>query len=330
LFGQADEMYADRLKNVQDTFRRIVAGETFSPSGPSGSGIAALNTGITSSNATSSAFGASGFGTTGGGNPGPFSAFSAKPVAFGASSTPVSAFGTSGAGVASQGAGFPTPSSATFGGFGVSNSTTLGQPASAAPTPAFGAFSQPAKAPAFGSTTFGQSSFGAAPASAPTFGQSAFGQPKPQSAFGQSGFGQFASASAAMAPPNPVSQTTSSAVLSQQVAPSTAFPPSNQLTSAFGSTAPVTSAFGTAARPPAFGQPLTVNTGGQSGAQGFNGALPTLSAGVSAPAAPDPYAHLLPPNYIQTLPESIKAAFAREEDFEWGNIPEWIPPTEMR
>jgi nucleoporin NUP42 len=44
---------------------------------------------------------------------------------------------------------------------------------------------------------------------------------------------------------------------------------------------------------------------------------------------PDRYAALLPANYVDILPPDVKAAFAAEK-FEWGKIPEWIPPKEVR
>ncbi|KAI0371465.1 hypothetical protein BV20DRAFT_942090, partial [Pilatotrama ljubarskyi] len=43
------------------------------------------------------------------------------------------------------------------------------------------------------------------------------------------------------------------------------------------------------------------------------------------------YDELLPPNYIELLPKGALEAFKQEGDaFEWGNIPEWIPPKELR
>jgi nucleoporin NUP42 len=43
----------------------------------------------------------------------------------------------------------------------------------------------------------------------------------------------------------------------------------------------------------------------------------------------DPYAALLPSNYLDLLPKAVKDAFASKE-FQWGHVPEWIPPPEMR
>ncbi|KAI9057654.1 hypothetical protein FKP32DRAFT_1583455, partial [Trametes sanguinea] len=43
------------------------------------------------------------------------------------------------------------------------------------------------------------------------------------------------------------------------------------------------------------------------------------------------YDELLPPNYIELLPQAALDAFRGEGDkFDWANIPEWIPPKELR
>lgn len=41
------------------------------------------------------------------------------------------------------------------------------------------------------------------------------------------------------------------------------------------------------------------------------------------------YDALLPENYMQLLPKAVRAAFESEK-FEWGKVPEWIPPKELR
>lgn len=43
----------------------------------------------------------------------------------------------------------------------------------------------------------------------------------------------------------------------------------------------------------------------------------------------DKYDELLPPNYMDFLPGPAKEAFERSK-FEWGKIPEWIPPIQLR
>jgi len=42
-----------------------------------------------------------------------------------------------------------------------------------------------------------------------------------------------------------------------------------------------------------------------------------------------PYDSQLPPNYITMLPQRVVEAF-RAEKFEWGNVPDWVPPLELR
>jgi nucleoporin NUP42 len=43
----------------------------------------------------------------------------------------------------------------------------------------------------------------------------------------------------------------------------------------------------------------------------------------------DKYDALLPDNYVEIIPESAKEAF-KNPKFTWGNIPEWVPPKELR
>ena len=43
----------------------------------------------------------------------------------------------------------------------------------------------------------------------------------------------------------------------------------------------------------------------------------------------DKYDALLPENYIDLIPKKAREAFEAKK-FEWGNIPEWIPPKELR
>ena len=43
------------------------------------------------------------------------------------------------------------------------------------------------------------------------------------------------------------------------------------------------------------------------------------------------YDDLLPPNYVDLVPKAAMEAFRSEsEKFDWKNIPEWIPPKEVR
>jgi nucleoporin NUP42 len=43
----------------------------------------------------------------------------------------------------------------------------------------------------------------------------------------------------------------------------------------------------------------------------------------------DPYDALLPANYSSLLPDDVRAAFAAPR-FSWDNVPDWIPPLDMR
>ncbi|TFK94892.1 hypothetical protein K466DRAFT_475338 [Polyporus arcularius HHB13444] len=43
------------------------------------------------------------------------------------------------------------------------------------------------------------------------------------------------------------------------------------------------------------------------------------------------YDDLLPPNYVELVPKAALEAFRSEsEKFDWKNIPEWVPPKELR
>ncbi|THH14183.1 hypothetical protein EW146_g6130 [Bondarzewia mesenterica] len=43
----------------------------------------------------------------------------------------------------------------------------------------------------------------------------------------------------------------------------------------------------------------------------------------------DKYDVLLPSDYLSLIPKSARDAFEATR-FDWGNVPEWVPPTEMR
>ncbi|PAV21417.1 hypothetical protein PNOK_0404400 [Pyrrhoderma noxium] len=175
------------------------------------------------------------------------------------------------------------------------------KPVSAFGQPAFG--QQQQTQPVFGQPSQPVSAFAQAAKGNPVFGQpsqpvSAFGQPvvQPVSAFGQ--------------PAQPVS------AFGQPTQPVSAFAQPTQPVSAF-------------TQPPAFGNP----------GQGFAG-LPQkpkpsspdfTSALSSVKAIPmlDKHDGLLPKDYANQLPADVREIFAAEK-FEWGKIPEWLPPIEMR
>ena len=43
------------------------------------------------------------------------------------------------------------------------------------------------------------------------------------------------------------------------------------------------------------------------------------------------YDDLLPANYAELVPKAALEAFkSSSEKFEWGEVPEWVPPKELR
>jgi nucleoporin NUP42 len=205
------------------------------------------------------------------------------------------------------------PGQSPFGTASPTNSA-FGRPSAFSPTSGSGGFGQ---APPFGVTNNTTSAFGQpTSASASAFGQSStspttspFGQPVSNtSTFGQptSAFGQPAAGASAFSP-------------------GAATTPFGQPTSAFGARAPVQqSAFGQAVSPASPSGPI----GGpkphaKSGAPDFANARSTYRPGL------DPYDALLPANYSSLLPDNVRAAFMAPR-FSWDNVPDWIPPLDMR
>ena len=204
----------------------------------------------------------------------------------------------------------------------------------------------------------GQSAFGAAnPASA----NSAFGRPSAFSPTSGTGFGQASAFDATNNATPPFGQPTPTAApaFGQPSVSST-----SPTVSAFGQPAPNTSAFGqptSAFGQPtlaasAFGQNATTSPFGQSNSpfgtrapaqqSAFGGGVSPVSPSGAKPhaksAAPDfanakstykpglnPYDALLPPNYSSLLPDNVRAAFTAPR-FSWDNVPDWIPPLDMR
>lgn len=222
------------------------------------------------------------------------------------------------------------PAGSVFGQSAFSGTSGAQQPQSAVgtvnPAPTNSAFGRPS---AFGLTTgsaFGQPSpFGAA--GGPT---SAFGQPTTTSAFGQTStassnpltpFGQPATT------PSAFSQPTSA--FGQPPAAS-AFGQPAATTSAFGQQTTHTSPFGAAAQQSTFGQAVSPSKSSaapsfqtKSATLDFSNAKSTYKPGLN------PYDALLPANYSSLLPDSVRAAFAAPR-FTWDNVPDWIPPLDMR
>ncbi|CAE6521570.1 unnamed protein product [Rhizoctonia solani] len=339
----------------------------FGQSGFGSSTAAPATTSAFGSAAPSSAFGQSAFGTSAAAPAFGQSAFGAKPAgsafgastggAFGAFANKSTSFGNTGTGNTTSAFGAPSTGTSAFGG------GTSGTP-SAFGSSGFGAFAsrstsfsaQPSAGSAFGSSTnnsgglfvqtntsnnnngaegmdsdtptttqpptsaFGQS----APSTTSAFGQtqqpattSAFGQTQPTSAFGSSSFG----AKSAFG----TTPTTTSSFGATPTTTNSAFGnPTSSTGSAFG-TASTSSAFGaTTAKPSAFGAASAFGSGSGS----FNTAFGEPKQNPFG-AKRDPYAALLPEDYVQTLSEGILNAF-KSDKFELGSIPECVPPLEMR
>ncbi|KAF6764154.1 hypothetical protein DFP72DRAFT_870911 [Ephemerocybe angulata] len=302
------------------------------------------------------AFGQSTFGQSAFGQPSatPASTSAFGQPAFGQSATPTapstttpsaSAFGQS------AGSSLIKPATGAFSAFsgggpgGASSSTPFAAAAAANNPPppataggggAFSAFANPNPQPsAFGSAG-GNSNTGGS-----VFGQSAFGSANPpQSAFG-------AGAPAATGAPQSVfGSTTTNAAPSAFGAPAAA---PAAATSVFGQPQGQTqSAFGGSV----FGQPQAQAQQQQPPApsSAFSAFAASGSAFAAKPTAalaapkkgPDfanakynyrpgliPHDTKLPPNYTALLPEATLAAF-KAMSFEWGKVPVWIPPVEVR
>ncbi|KAI0832871.1 hypothetical protein BC628DRAFT_1309575, partial [Trametes gibbosa] len=95
--------------------------------------------------------------------------------------------------------------------------------------------------------------------------------------------------------------------------------------SAFGQPAPSPSSFFGQPAPAALSAPKQVQGGKPDFAAGRARAKALYRPGATK------YDDLLPENYIQLLPKAALDAFRADSDrFEWGDIPEWIPPKELR
>ena len=243
-------------------------------------------------------------------NSGGFSAFAGPgPSAFANAATnpttsPGSVFGQPAFGSSSGG---PQPGQSVF---GATN-----------PTSPNSAFARPSP---FGSTSgsgFGQTS----PFNVTNNASSAFGQPPPTSA---TAFAQTPTATSTTPTTSPFSQPTpstsafgqSTSVFGQPTAASAFSQPS----SAFGTAPAQQSAFGQAVSPASQGGPTgALKPHAQSTAPDFANAKSTYRPGS------DPYDSLLPANYSSLLPDNVRAAFAASR-FSWDNVPDWIPPLDMR
>ncbi|KAF9458474.1 hypothetical protein BDZ94DRAFT_1226234 [Collybia nuda] len=96
--------------------------------------------------------------------------------------------------------------------------------------------------------------------------------------------------------------------------------------STFGqTTTPATSAFGQPSQPTSvFGQPTSAQPPKKVD-------MVAAFAKLQSAYKPNttPYDQQLPPNYMQLIPPAALDAF-QSQKFEWGKVPDWIPPLELR
>lgn len=237
--------------------------------------------------------------------------------------------------------------------------STFGQPAFGQP-----AFGQPA----FGQPSFGQTVPKPPTSTVSTTPTGAFGQPlnnaAPVSAFGQPlstpassiapGFSAFATQPSAFSLAAQTAPTAGS-VFGQpsfsQPVPATSVPTT---TSVFGNPTPApASVFGTPSDFGAFSQPpqqiiqqeqkqqtAPVWPSDNNSKSRFNSTFGAPTQSIPPPTKPSrtksvfkpgstPYDQQIPPNYKEALPRSVIQAFESQK-FEWGDVPEWIPPVENR
>ncbi|KAN0126678.1 hypothetical protein V8E52_000318 [Russula decolorans] len=291
------------------------------------------------SSGSTSAFGqqqgTSAFGTPAFGAP----AFGQTP-SFGQSSMAKPAFG----GAAPNSGGF-----SAFAGPGPSAFATAGTNPTTSPG---SVFRQPAFGSSGGGPQPGQSTFGT---TNPTSPNSAFARPSPFGSTSGPGFGQTSpfnvtnNAPSAFGQPPPTSATAFAQTPTATSTPPTASPfgQPTPSTSAFGQSTSVfghptaasafsqpSSVFGTApAQQSAFGQAVSpVSQGGFTGApkpHAESTAPDFANAKSTYRPGSDPYDSLLPANYSSLLPDNVRAAFAASR-FSWDNVPDWIPPLDMR
>ena len=358
----ADQIYANARNNISQFHDQAVKlsqgissnvfGSTFGSSSNISPAMANPNpsafggTGAFGSAFEQPAFGQSGFGTRGtvfnqgtsafgAAQPASMISQTSQPQSVFAQPQTASAFGqTSAFGQQSQ------PTSA----FGQPSQTTAGISQTSNPTSAFGSSLQPSSA--FGQSPQTTSLFGQSSLVKPT--SSSFGLTTPNTTvFGSTsggGFSVFASqpsgfsAAAAAASTGIPSAPASGSVFGQPVfaAPTQTAQAQSSFAlapqSTFGvsltpaSTPAVSSPMSAFLAPTPFAASLTsLGTQKSSGAPDFTLAKSRVRAKLEG----DRFISLLPPNYSDILPADVKTAFTNDK-FEWGKIPEWIPPKEVR
>ncbi|KAF8644450.1 hypothetical protein AX16_008449 [Volvariella volvacea WC 439] len=242
-----------------------------------------------------------GAGASGGGA---FSAFaSQQPTAFGA-----------GAGAAAGSASAPAfGGGGSSGAFGAPSSTIAPLSAFGAPTfgaPAtFGGSTQPpsiSSGPASGFSAFG----GGSASAGPTNAFSAFGggasasasQPQTTSAFGQP-TNAFSASTSGLQPASVFGQSSLPSNPTTAPSPFGSIPPTTMISSPSASMTPA----------PSKGPELDF------AAAARNSYKPNST----------PYDSQLPQNYMEMVPQEMMEAF-KADKFEWGKVPEWIPPLQLR
>ncbi|KAL4076389.1 hypothetical protein V8B97DRAFT_1922232 [Scleroderma yunnanense] len=354
----ADQMYANARNNISQFHDQAIklshgiSSDVFGSSsafgGPVFGSSSNSSAAVTSSNPSTlgSAFGQPAFGQ---------SAFSSVPASTGFGQG-ASAFGsTSTFGQPSQTQpAFAQPQTASVFGqtsaFGQPSQRTsaFGQPS----TSAFGQASNPMTV--FGQSPQPPSAFGQAPQTTSLFGQSSlikpasgpFSSTTPNSgAFGNTsngGFSAFASQpsgfSVTSASPTGASSASVFGQSSFVTAPpaqtaQTQSPFTSAMQSAFGPSSTPTSMLAVPSPMSAFpsGSPFAASptTGGARKPPSNGPDFALAKSRVRPKHDGDRFSTLLPPNYSDILPGDVKVAFASDK-FEWGRIPEWIPPKEVR
>jgi nucleoporin NUP42 len=283
-------------------------------------------------------------------------------------STSATSTGPTSTGAFGQPLNNPGPVSAFGQAFGqpVQNPSTSAT--STAPTPT-GAFGQPLNNPgpvsAFGQPSFGQpSALGTSSFIKPASGafsafnntESAFGNKTTPATIntGSGGFSAFAtqpSAFSLAAKTTPTAGSTFGQPSFGQPAPVISVPtslgnPAPAPTSVFGTP----SAFGVLSQPQQPGQqqqqtapvwPSDNNSFGNTTHYNSTFGTPTATLSTIPPTTKSsrtksvfkpgstPYDQQIPSNYKETLPKSVVKAF-ESQNFEWGEVPEWVPPVEIR
>ena len=241
-------------------------------------------------------------------NPGPVSAFGQPPPATSSVFGQPSALGTS---------SFIKPASGAFSSFNNTESAFGNKTTPATTNTGSGGFSAFATQP----STFSLAAK-TTPTAGSTFGQPSFGQPAP-AVTGPTSTSVFGNP-APTAPTSVFGTPSVFGVLSQPQ-------PGQQQEQQQQQTAPVwpssdnNNSFRTDPTPSHFNSTFGTTT---SATQSTTPPKSSRSKSVYKPGS-TPYDEQIPSNYKESLPKSVVEAF-ESQNFEWGNVPEWVPPVETR